>query len=144
MTNSTTKPPVWFWIISVVALLWNLLGVNAYLQQAYQTDSFKAMYNAEQLEMVNNTPAWATAAFAIAVFAGALGCLALLLRKSWAKPLLLLSFIGIVVQMVYNLFISKALEVYGPGAVIMPILVLLVGIFLIWYSKKAHANGWIS
>ena len=145
MTNSSTKPPVWFWVIGVIALLWNLMGVNAYLQQAYQTDSFKAMYNTpELLEMVNNTPAWAIAAFAIAVFAGALGCISLLLRKSWAKPLFLLSLIGIVVQMIYNLFISKAMEVYGPGAALMPILVIVVGLFLVWYSKKAFTKGWIS
>ncbi len=63
MTNSSIKPPVWFWVIGVIALLWNLMGVNMYLQQAYQTDSFKAMYTntPELLEMVNSTPAWATA-----------------------------------------------------------------------------------
>ena len=145
MTNSSTKPPVWFWVIGIVALLWNLMGVNAYLQQAYQTEGFKAMYNTpELLEMVNSTPAWATAAFAIAVFAGALGCIALLLRKSWAKSLFLLSLIGIVVQMIYNLFISKAMEVYGPGAALMPALVIVVGVFLVWYSKKSAAKGWIS
>lgn len=146
MTNSSIKPPVWFWVIGVIALLWNLMGVNMYLQQAYQTDSFKAMYTdtPELLEMVNSTPAWATAAFAIAVFAAALGCISLLLRKSWAKNLFLLSLIGIVAQMIYNLFISKAIEVYGPGVALMPILVIVVGLFLLWYSKKAITKGWIS
>ncbi len=144
MVNSSTKPPVWFWVFSIIALLWNLMGVNAYLQQAYRTDAFTSMLTAEQLDMVNSTPAWATAAFAIAVFAGALGCIALLLKKSWAKSLFLLSLIGIIVQMIYNLFISKALEVYGPGAVVMPILVMLVGIFLLWYSKRSITKGWIN
>jgi len=143
MTNSSTKPPVWFWVIGVIALLWNLMGVNAYLQQAYRTEAFTSMLTSEQLDMVNSTPAWAIGAFAIAVFAGALGCIALLLRKSWAKSLFLLSLIGIIVQMIYNLFISKAMEVYGPGAVVMPILVMLVGIFLVWYSKRSIIKGWI-
>jgi hypothetical protein len=143
MTNSSTKPPVWFWVIGVIALLWNLMGVNAYLQQAYRTEAFTSMLTSEQLDLVNSTPAWAIGAFAIAVFAGALGCIALLLRKSWAKSLFLLSLIGIIVQMIYNLFISKAMEVYGPGAVVMPILVMLVGIFLVWYSKRSIIKGWI-
>ena len=145
MTNSSIKPPVWFWVISVIALLWNLVGVNQYLQQAYQTDSFKKVYNTPELiEMVNSAPAWVTAAFAIAVFAGALGCIALILRKKWAKSLFVLSLIGIVVQMIYNLFMSKAMEVYGPGAAIMPIMVMLFGLFLIWFSNKSIAKGWIS
>jgi hypothetical protein len=143
-TISKTKPPVWFWIISVIALLWNAMGVNAYIQQAYKTDSFKAMYTEEQLDMIANTPAWATAAFAVAVFGGILGSLGLLLRKKWAKSLFILSLLGIIVQMTYNLFISKAMEVYGPGAVIMPILVLFVGVFLLWYSKKAIAKKWLA
>ncbi|MDH5412635.1 MAG: hypothetical protein OEW87_00730, partial [Flavobacteriaceae bacterium] len=85
----TVKPPMWFWIIGVIALIYNGMGINAYLQQAYNTESFQAMYSAEQLELIAMTPAWATAAFAIAVFAGFLGCIGLLLRKKWAKSLFL-------------------------------------------------------
>ena len=33
-TTARNKPSVGFWIASVAGLLWNLLGVNAYLQQA--------------------------------------------------------------------------------------------------------------
>ncbi|OSY89399.1 hypothetical protein WH52_01835 [Tenacibaculum holothuriorum] len=144
MTN-TNKPSVLFWIIGVVALLWNAMGVNAYIQQAYKTDAFKAMYpDKEVLEMVLNTPSWVMAAFAIAVFGGTLGCIFLLLRKKIATPIFLLSLIGIIVQMFYNLFISKALEVYGPGAVIMPIMVLALGLFLYFYSKKVTQKGWLS
>ena len=139
------KPPIWFWIVGVITLLWNGMGVKAYLDQAYNTEAHKAMYNTpELLEMVANTPAWATAAFAVAVFGGVLGCIALLLRKKWARPIFLLSLIGIIVQMIYNLFMSGAMEVYGPGAVIMPIMVLIIGIFLIWLSKKGIAKGWLS
>ncbi len=43
MTNSTNKPTVLFWIIGVVALIWNAMGVNAYIQQAYNTESYQAM-----------------------------------------------------------------------------------------------------
>ncbi len=146
MTNEsiTNKPPVWFWIVSVLTLLWNGAGVYQYLQQTYDTESHRAMYTAEQLEMVNNTPSWVMAAFAIAVFGGLLGCIGLLLRKKWAKSILLLSLIGIIVQLIYNLFISKAMEVYGPGAVIMPIMVLIVGILLILFAKKGISKGWLS
>ena len=142
MTNSSTKPPVWFWVISGIGLLWCLMGVNAYLQQAYRTEGFTSMLSAEQLEAVNNIPAWATGAFAIAVFAGALGCIALLLRKKWAKQLFLLSILGIIVQMVYLLFMSNATELFGPP--IMPALSLLVILLLFWYSKKSAVKGWVS
>ena len=139
----TVKPPMWFWIIGVIALIYNGMGINAYLQQAYNTESFQAMYSAEQLELIAMTPAWATAAFAIAVFAGFLGCIGLLLRKKWAKSLFLLSLLGILVQMIYNFFIIKDLEVYGPEAYIVPLMVIVVGFLLVWFAKKGIAKGWL-
>jgi len=143
MTTSN-KPSVAFWIISLIALIWNGLGVMAYLAQAYMTDEAKALLPEAEQALYNDVPAWATAAFAISVFGGLLGCLALLLRKKWATPLFIISFIGILVQLSYNLFMSGAMEVYGPGGMIMPIMVLVIGLFLIWYSKKSTANGWLN
>lgn len=109
-TEITNKPPIWFWITSVIALLWNAMGAYMYLIQAYNTESFQAMYTSEQLEMVNNAPSWATAAFAVAVFGGVLGSIGLLLRKKWAKSVFLLSLLGIIAhQIIYNLFMSGAI-----------------------------------
>lgn len=139
-----TKPSTSFWVISILALLWNAMGVNAYLQQAYMTESFKAMYNEEQLKMITEAPTWATAAFAIAVFGGFLGCVLLLLRKKLAKTVFIVSLIGILVQMFYNFFIIDSMAIYGPGALVMPIMVILFAVFLIWYSKYCIQKNWIA
>lgn len=138
-----TKPSTSFWVISVIALLWNLMGAKAYLDQAYVTDSFKAMYNEEQLKMIAEAPSWATGAFAIAVFGGVLGCILLLMRKQLAKTIFVISLIGILVQMYYNFFVIDSMAVYGPGALVMPIMVILFALFLIWYSKYCIQKNWI-
>jgi hypothetical protein len=141
----TTKPPVWFWIVSVVALLWNLMGAMAYLAQAFITDEGKAMLPADKLELMENTPAWATAAFAIAVWAGVLGCIGLLVRKKWARPVLLVSLLGILVQMAYAFFMTNAAEVYGVvEGVVMPLLLIGIGISLVLFAKSSQNKGWIS
>ena len=89
MTNSVSKPPMWFWIVSALALLWNLAGVMAYLGQAYMSiENLEKMSQAERL-LYESQPAWVTGAFAVAVWGGALGCIALLLKKKWAKPVCL-------------------------------------------------------
>lgn len=139
------KPPVWFWIVSVLALIWNIMGVMAYLGNAYMTDEMKAELPPEQLSLIENTPAWATAAFAIAVFAGLIGCIALLLRKKWARPVLLISLIGILVQMSYSFFMTNAPEVYGPvQGVVMPLLIIVIGIALVLLARSASSKGWLS
>ena len=142
--TSTNKPKAAFWIIAAIALIWNLMGAYMYIIQKYKTEAFESQYTPEQLEMVYNMPAWATSAFAIAVFGGVLASIALMLRKKIANQLYLVSLMGIIVQMVYNVFISGAMEVYGPGAIAMPIMVLVIGVFLYMYSKKAIKKHWLS
>jgi peptidoglycan/LPS O-acetylase OafA/YrhL len=144
MNENTKKLTTSFWIISGIALFWNVLGVMAYLAEAFMSEeTLQSLPEAEQA-IYQDVPAWATAAFALAVWGGALGCLLLLLRKRWAKVVLVISFLGIFVQMNYNVFLSKSMEVYGPGGLIMPVLVVFVGAFLVWYSRKADTNGWLN
>jgi hypothetical protein len=143
MTNLINKPTPTFWIISIAALIWNLMGVSAYLGQAYMTDAIlKALPEAEQL-YYTNMPAWVTAAFAFAVFGGTVGCILLLLKKKLAIVLFILSLLGVLTQFVYNFFIQDYMEVSGSNS-IMPIIVIGVAAFLIWYSKKSKEDGIIS
>ncbi|MDO6675575.1 hypothetical protein MK851_05135 [Tenacibaculum sp. 1B UA] len=143
MTDSN-KPTTLFWIIGVAALVWNGLGVMSYIGQAYMTDEVKAALPEAERALYENVPTWVTATFAIAVFAGLLGSTFLLMRKKLARPMFLISLIAIIIQMSYNLFMSRATEVYGPGSVIMPIMVIVIGVFLLMYTKKTIAKGWLS
>jgi len=142
MTISNNKPTSTFWIIGIAALIWNIMGVVAYLGQAYMTDEvLKALPDTEQL-YYTNIPAWVTAVFAISVFAGFLGCVALLLKKSWAKMLFIVSLIAVLSQFTYNFFIQDYMEVAIEKA-FMPIIVIGLAVFLIWYSQKSQDKGWI-
>ncbi|MCD2258870.1 hypothetical protein [Psychroserpens luteolus] len=135
---STNKPPVWFWIVSVLALIWNLLGVGAYLSRHFMTDEMIAELEPQlQFEMAYEHPAWYTAIFAIAVFGGVLGCLGLLLRKKWAYLLFIISFLCATAQQIYYV-----MEVEGTDKV-MPIMIVIVCLFLIWFSKMAKSKTWI-
>ncbi len=97
----------------------------------------------EQRELFEGIPAWATAAFAIAVFLGALAAIGLLVRKKWAYPLFIVSLVAAVLQFINWLFLQNAGEVYGGQAYVMPILVVVIGLLLIFYSKKAKQKHWL-
>ncbi|MDC6405960.1 MULTISPECIES: hypothetical protein [Maribacter] len=143
-TETKIKPPAWFWIVSVLALLWNLAGAMAYIGQAYMSDEVRAAMTEAERNLYETQPAWVTAAFAIAVWGGTIACIFLLLRKKWAKPLFVISLLGLLGQMSYNFFMSDTFEVYGPNAMIMPIMILVIAIALIVFSNKAIAKKWIS
>lgn len=141
---TTSKPNIAFWIIGVVALLWNAMGVKSYLDQAYRTEAYLSAYTEEQLALVDAGPSWITAVFAIAVFGGLLGSLLLLLRKKWAVGLFGLSLLAVLVQMGYSWFATDSIEVFGTVmGIVMPLVVIVVAIFLYFYSKGASQKGWL-
>lgn len=142
--ENTNKPPTLFWIIGWGALLWNAMGIAAYISTVTMSAEMAANLPEAQRQLIENTPAWATGAFAFAVFGGAIGSLLLLFKSRVAYHLFWISLIGIVVQMYHSLFLSNSIEVYGPGGAIMPIMVLLFGIGLVWYSKQAIEKSWIT
>lgn len=139
MTNSTTKPSATFWVISIVALLWNLMGVFAYLSQAYITPEAIALLPEPEQAYYNNVPAWVTGAFALAVFSGTFGAIALILRKKWAVLLFMVSLIAVIVQSIYTFLIQTYIQL-STNQMIMPILVIVIAVFLVWYSNKKSKN----
>ena len=54
---TTNKPGAAFWIISVLALIWNIMGVIAYLSHAFMTDDMKALLPEAEREMYETKPA---------------------------------------------------------------------------------------
>ncbi|HOX83164.1 MAG TPA: hypothetical protein PLJ60_18155 [Chryseolinea sp.] len=143
MTRTDSKPATWFWIVSILALVWNLMGVMAYIMQVMMSPEEMQALPENQRTFYESTPAWATGAFAVAVWGGAMGCILLLLRRKLATPILIISLAGILVQMYHSFFVSNSFEVFGPGGMIMPIMVLVIAIGLIWFARKATAKGWM-
>lgn len=143
MTENQIKIPVWFWIVAIILLIWNLMGVSAFFQHiAISDEALQALPDNER-ELYGKYPLWTKIAFALAVMGGLLGSLALILKKRIAKLLFIISFIGIVVQMAHSIFIAKAMDVYGPGAVVMPVMVIIFGALAIRLSNVAIAKDWI-
>jgi len=142
--NNESSAPKWFSIVAILALVWNLMGVGAYLMRAYRGDEAIAALSEAERAYLEAVPAWATAAFAFAVWGGALGSLALVLKKAWAYPVFIISVLGIAGQMIHSFFIANAMEIYGMGSLIMMITTLAIGIFLVRFAGIAKEKGWIS
>jgi len=136
MTDNINKPSKAFWIIGVLALLWNLMGVSAYLFQAFATEEMIAKMTPEkQAEMMIEHPAWLTALFALAVFGGFLGCVFFLTKKKIAYYFFILSGICATIQ---QLYILMDIEL---NMIIMPIMIIVICFFLIWFSRKCKDDG---
>ena len=142
---TTTSIPRTFWVIGIVALLWNLMGLASFFAQVMMSADVLASLPEEQQEMYIHTPIWLKAVHGIATVGGCLACVGLLLKKKWSMPLFMISLIAIVLQMGYSIFFTDASEILvAAQAYVIPILVIGIGVFLWYYSKSANAKGWLS
>ncbi|EIJ39755.1 MULTISPECIES: hypothetical protein [Galbibacter] len=142
-TQLSTKIPWWFWLITILALFWNLMGVGAFIADISVTPEALEAMPEPQRAMYENNPLWAKFIYGIAVFSGVLGSFALLLKKKWAKPMFVISLIAIIIQMGYSLFVVKTPEALGNTAYILPALVVLIAAFLIAFTNSSIKKGWL-
>lgn len=135
--------PTSYWLIAVFALLWNLLGVAMFCMQMAATPEQIAAMPAEQRQILEATPGWLQVAYAIAVFAGVLGGIGLLMKKRWAATFFLLSLLGLVAQCLGAFLVTPAWSLLGPSGLVMPILLLVIAWFLLSYARRAATRGWL-
>lgn len=137
------KPSLWFWIVGVLLLLWNGAGVAAYIGEAtLSAEALQALPEGQRALIVSR-PAWATAAYAVAVFGGVAGCLLLLIRRRSAVPVLVLSLLGVLVQLGHAFLVADAFAVVGAAGAVLPALVLACALFEVWFARRARARGWL-
>lgn len=136
--------PRWFRPVSVIALLWNLLGCAAYLSDVTISPERLSGMTAAQQALYAARPWWAVAATATAVWFGAVGCLGLILRRRWSIWLLMLSLAGVMAQDLWLFVLSGAAAEAGAAVFIMQGLVLIISVALVALSRWALAQGWLS
>lgn len=135
--------PKSFWVVAWLAVIWNLVGVATYFMEVTTSDEAIAALPEAQQALYAARPAWVIGAFAIAVFAGLAGSILLALRKRLAVTVFALSLAAILAQMFYSLALSDMLAVMGAGAAMLPIVIIVIAAFLVWYSIRVRGKGWL-
>ncbi len=143
MTNSI-KIPTWFYVIAALAVVWNAMGVMAYINSVMiSAEDFLKMPEAQQ-SMQKAMPSWAKAAFAVAVFAGTIGSFLLLLKKSLAMPALIVSLFAVLIQMSNFIFLMDGFNSIEQSEKIMTSMIIVVAFLLVWFANSAKTKKWIS
>jgi hypothetical protein len=136
MSEVQIKPHWSFWVICIVALIWNVMGSINFVMQT--NPDMVANFPEAAQTLIGSRPLWATIAFAIAVFGGVFAELLLLLKKSVAYYLFVVSFLGALITNIHTFQVSSAVDIW-VGSLIS----ILIAAFLIWYSKLVKRKGWV-
>jgi hypothetical protein len=137
--------PWHLWVIGIVGLLWNSIGVLGFLLTQMGNEAAFASMSLEQREYFESFPLWAVAFWAIGVFGGVLGCLLMVLGKRVAVPVLVASAAGALVANYGGLFLLGGLEVMGgPPALVFPTVIIVLATALALYARAMSKKGILS
>lgn len=142
-SSNKTSPPVWFWVISVVALLWYLMDTSVFFMRVFMTEEVIKSMPENQQHLYRDMPLWVSIVFACEVFGGTVGCISLLLRKKWAFLLFVISLLGVLAQTSNIWFLTDAISAMGAPAVVMPLVAIIIGTAMIFLAKSAISKGWL-
>ncbi|MBV9900227.1 MAG: hypothetical protein JOZ90_03920 [Alphaproteobacteria bacterium] len=142
--EDAAKPavPAWFWIVAVLALLWEGMGCFSYLAQTGMMGAKLGEMPAEQAEVWRATPVWVWCAFAVAVWVGLAGAVLLLLRHRLARAAFAVSLLAAILQFGWAYTAGGAART-GAGGAVLPICIIAAGAFLVWFAGHGIRRGWL-
>ncbi len=130
-----------FWIVSGLLFVWALIGDMAYLAQVTADLDELAKTDPISASAFRTMPEWVWTAYAVAVWVGTLGAIALLLRRKWAVPLYAVSLIAVILQFGWTFLATQLIEAKGADVLIFPAVIIAVGAFsLLWAMKHAKSG----
>lgn len=132
-----TKAPWHLWLVGVIALLFNSVGVYDYLMTMTQGTVYlaNAGFTPEQIAHYEAYPVWMTAVWAIGVWGAFVASVLLLLRRRIAWVLFAVSLAAFVLNLIYNYVLTDGRAVLGSGMAITSAVITVLLIFFTWYSR---------
>jgi len=138
--NTNIKPPTSFWVVAILALLWNLIEIYF---SSFELDFLKTNASPGEFKEIQSIPFWYTIIFVISLFSEMLGSFMLFMRKKIATKFFIVAFIGLIFIEVYWLIVFDITKTSIVFSTVIPVLVILIAGFLYFYSKRATKKGWL-
>ena len=143
MTNAPMKTPWHLWLIGVIALLFNAIGVFDFVMSMAQGATYQASagMTPEQIAHYQQMPGWMTLVWAVGVF-GAFGAsILLLMRRKLALPVFVLSLAAFLVSLLYTYVLTNGGAVMGQQMAITSAVIAGLLVFFAGYSRFMGVRG---
>lgn len=131
-----TKAPWHLWVVGIVTLLFNAMGILSYMATKLGMLAEMGM-TPEQIAFMDSYPAWANALWALGVWGAFAGSVLLLLRSRFAVPAMLVALLGLIGTTVYHYALIEL-----PAAMQAPALdvaIWVVTVFLLVYARTMRS-----
>lgn len=141
ITEGRMHTPVHLWIVGVVTLLFNAMGIISYLTTKLGMLEQMGL-SPEQIAFMNAYPAWISAFWALGVWGAFAGSVLLLFRSRWAVPAMVVATVGLIGTTLGNYVVIDV-----PAAMQAPALdvaIWVVTVFLLFYCVRMKKTGVLS
>lgn len=143
MADALVKTPWHIWLIGVIAVLFNAVGVFDFVMSMAQGAEYQARagMTPDQIAHYQGMPGWMTVVWAVGVFGAFLASILLLLRRKFAFPTFVLSLAAFLISLLYTYVLTNGGAVMGRQMALMSAVIAALLIFFSWYSRVMAARG---
>ncbi len=132
------KAPWHLWLVGLLTLLFNAMGVMSYVTTELGMLAEMGM-TPEQIAFMDSYPAWAVALWALGVWGAFAGSVLLLLRSRFAVAAMVVALVGLIGTTVYNYALIDVPE--SMQAPVLDVAIWAVTLFLLFYARRMAAAG---
>lgn len=141
------RAPIWFWFSAIVLLVWGIAGTLIYVwffSESPEEFARRAEIEANwegYAEYVANIPWWAVGAGVVAAATRLLGAVGLLLRRAWARPLYVISTVGLSVALFRAFVLADVATVMSRSHVATEVVFMALSLYGVWLSRAGESRG---
>ena len=134
------RAPAWFWGMAGFGVLWNLYGIYQFIGTLTPAgrSAMAAGMTAAQAQVYFSLPAWMTAVFAIGVFGGLLGSLALAARQVAAVPVFAVSLAGYIALFAGDVYFGVFDAMPGQLAILAFVVVVAAALLATAWAARSR------
>jgi hypothetical protein len=137
------KTPWHLWLIGVIAVLFNAIGVFDFVMSMAQGAKYQASagMTPDQIAHYQQMPSWMMVVWAVGVFGALLASILLLLRRKLAWPVFVLSIAAFLVSLIYTYVLTNGGAIMGQQMAITSAVIAGLLVLFSWYSRFMAVRG---
>ena len=143
MRDAAAKTPWHVWLVGLIAVLFNFVGVFDFVMSMAQGARYQASagMTPDQIAHYQQMPSWMIVVWAVGVFGAFLASILLLLRRKQASLVFVLSLAAFVVSLLYTYVLTNGGALMGQPMAITSAVIAGLLVFFSWYSWFMTLRG---
>ena len=143
MTDVKVKSPWHVWLIGIIAVLFNSIGVFDFVMSMAQGAEYQASagMTPDQIAHYQEMPGWMTVVWAVGVFGALLASILLLVRRKLALPIFVLALAAFLTSLLYTYVLTGGGAIMGQQMAITSAVIAGLLVFFSWYSWFMSVRG---